>query len=64
MAGGSEIVIDIAPTGQVTVEGRNFAGAECEQLTKGIEEALGETVQKERKPEYYERGRVTNTVGR
>jgi hypothetical protein len=46
------IEITVSPTGDILIEGVGFKGADCEQATKFIEEALGVQHQKVRKPEY------------
>lgn len=48
-----EIVIDISATGDVKVEGKNIEGPHCVQLTKEIEEALGERQKVTKKPEFH-----------
>ena len=47
-----EIIIDIAANGDVTVDGGDSLGPECERLTAGIEAALGVVEKKVRKPSY------------
>lgn len=47
-----EVVIDIDPVGNVTVEGKGFVGSECQAITKEIEAALGDVQQVELKPEF------------
>lgn len=47
-----EIVVDIAPDGKVTIEGKGFTGAECTKVTADLEAALGEVDTRELKPEY------------
>jgi hypothetical protein len=49
-----EIVIDIDPQGNVTVEGKGFAGADCVKLTAALEEALGDVEERRLKPEYHQ----------
>lgn len=58
-----EIIIDIDPQGNVTVEGKGFKGPECEQFTKDIESALGEVESKTLKPEYRLSHGVARKVG-
>ena len=57
-----EIVIDIELDGTVTVEGKNFVGPECKQLTKALEEDLGVVTSVVEKPEM--RQTKTKTVAR
>lgn len=47
-----EIVVDIAPDGKVTIEGKGFTGTECTKVTADLEAALGEVEAREFKPEY------------
>ena len=37
------IQIDCAPDGSVTIEGKDFTGADCEKATRFLEEGLGIT---------------------
>lgn len=48
-----EIIIDISPTGDVNVEGKNIDGPDCKKLTEGIETALGTVTHTVKKPEYH-----------
>lgn len=48
-----EIVITIHDDGSITIEGKNFSGAECEKATAAFERELGEVKKKTRKPEYF-----------
>lgn len=58
-----EIVIDIAADGSVQVEGQDFSGPECKQLTARLEEALGEVERVETKPEYREKRSAVKRTG-
>jgi hypothetical protein len=63
--GPEEIEFIIGPDGTVKEEVRGVKGTRCEEITAAIEDALGgEVVEREHKPEYYERERQTdsNTV--
>jgi len=51
------IEVTVAATGEITIEAVAFKGADCEQATKYLEEALGAVRQKTRKPEYHQRTR-------
>ena len=55
-----QIFVDIGPDGAVQIDAVGFSGPDCEQATRFLEEALGATVQRRKKPEYRQ-GRV---VGR
>lgn len=50
----SQVKVKISPTGQLTIEVFNAHGAQCSALTKVLEQALGETVKDNLKPEYFE----------
>lgn len=51
------IEIIIAPGGGISIDAIGFKGADCEQATKFLEDALGKTTQKRHKPEYTQRAR-------
>lgn len=53
------IEIEIAPNGDVKIESIGFKGKGCEAATKAIEDALGTTNSRRKKPEYHQQ-----TVGR
>lgn len=48
------IEILIAPDGTLTIDAVGFKGADCDQATKFLEQALGLTAGKQRKPEYHQ----------
>jgi hypothetical protein len=54
------IEIIIAADGTVTIDAVGFKGADCEQATKFLEQALGLTAEKRRKPEYHQANRHQN----
>lgn len=54
MAGRTEIEFVIKPDGTVEEQVRGVAGRECEDITRGIERALGEIAHRERTSEYYD----------
>lgn len=60
---GEEIVIDIHGDGSIQVEGKNFTGSECTELTKGLEAALGEVTRRTLKPEHRITRKTQNKVG-
>jgi hypothetical protein len=49
------IEIIIGTTGEIQIDAVGFKGADCEQATKFLEEALGVVGQKIKKPEYHQR---------
>ena len=54
------IEIIIYPDGTLKIDAIGFKGADCEQATKFLESALGQTAQKQRKPEYHQSARSIN----
>jgi hypothetical protein len=51
------IEITIQPTGEILIEAVAFKGADCEQATRFLEEALGAVITRTKKPEYHQRSR-------
>jgi len=49
------IEIIVSTTGEFTIEGVGFKGADCENATKFLEEALGVVNSKVKKPEFHQR---------
>ena len=60
------IEVIVAPDGSLKIDAVGFQGADCEKATQFLEEALGQTVDRQRKPEYNNRRSVTRQqrVGR
>ncbi len=59
-----EIDIDIAPNGDVTIEGKSAdLGADCKALTKEIERALGVVTSTKTKPEYHRQPKLVRKTG-
>jgi len=54
MAMKSEIEVVIKPDGSVTFEVKCAKGPSCMDLTRALEESLGEVVEQERTPEFYQ----------
>lgn len=54
------IEILIAPDGTLTIDAVGFKGTDCDQATKFLEQALGLTAEKQRKPEYHQTTRRQN----
>ncbi len=50
--------ITIETTGDISIEAVGFQGADCEKATAFLEQALGVTTTKERKPEYHQATRT------
>jgi hypothetical protein len=53
------IEVEVAATGEVKIEAVGFKGNSCEQATKALEQALGATASKKKKPEYYNQNETT-----
>ena len=51
------IEITVAPTGEIQIDAVGFKGADCEQATKFLEEALGTINARQKKPEYHQSNR-------
>jgi hypothetical protein len=49
------IEIIVSPTGDISIDAVGFKGADCEQATRFIEEALGSNTRRVKKPEYQAR---------
>ena len=49
------IEVTIEPDGQIKIDAIGFKGADCDQATRYLEEALGVIGQKQKKPEYHQR---------
>ena len=60
------IEITVSPMGEFSIEGVGFKGADCEQATRFLEEALGIVGTKVKKPEFHHHQRPRNNqqVGR
>ena len=48
-----KIHVRVTPTGEITVEAEGFQGKGCEAATKAIEEALGKSRERTRKPDFW-----------
>ena len=48
------IEVTVSPKGEVTIETKGYAGAECLQASKFLEQALGVAASERRTAEYYE----------
>jgi hypothetical protein len=47
------IEIVVAPTGETTVQTKGYAGADCIQASRFLEQALGSTVSEQKTTEFY-----------
>jgi hypothetical protein len=48
-----QIEVIVSPDGEVTIDVVGFKGQGCEKATKALEEAMGITGKRNRKPEYH-----------
>ena len=48
------IEVIVSPTGEIKIDAVGFKGADCEQATRFLEEALGVVNQRAKKPEYHQ----------
>ena len=55
-----ELEIIISPSGEIQISVNGMKGNKCVDLTKSLEEALGQRLQQTLKPEYYESGITTD----
>ena len=63
MRGQKQIVIDIDPEGNCSIDGEGFVGPECGHFIEEIEESLGQRTSQRDKQEYRQR-RTTRTKNR
>ncbi len=56
MKGKRSIEVTVSPIGDILIDAVGFKGADCEKATRFLEEALGIAGQKQKKPEYHQRG--------
>ena len=55
------IEVTVQPTGEIKIDALGFKGADCDQATRYLEEALGVSVSRQKKPEYYQRRQTTQS---
>jgi hypothetical protein len=48
------IEIIVSPSGEIQIDAVGFKGADCEQATRFLEEALGVVNHRAKKPEYHQ----------
>ena len=53
------IHVRVTPDGAISVEAEGFQGKGCEAATKAIEDALGKTKNRTRKPHYWRQETVS-----
>jgi Protein of unknown function (DUF2997) len=49
------IQVVVSTSGDISIDAVGFKGADCEKATRFLEEALGETKSRVKKPEYHTR---------
>ncbi len=59
-----EIEVIVAPDGSLKIDAVGFHGADCEKATAFLEQALGRTTGKQKKPEFYQQAHHQQRVGR
>lgn len=47
-----ELIVDIAPDGEIKIDALGFEGTSCEEATRELEAALGVVTDRDQKPEY------------
>ena len=62
MAVKQELQISITPEGEVKIEVKGVKGADCTEVTKEIEEALGVVTDRQYTGEYYQQEQSTQTT--
>ena len=59
---GKIIEIIVSPKGETRVETKGFAGTECREASKFVEEALGKRERERMTPEFYQAQSVAQSV--
>lgn len=49
-----QVIVEISPTGEVSVKTQGFTGATCKQATKALEAALGNTLKDDHTREFHQ----------
>jgi len=57
------IEIIIGPSGEISIGAIGFKGADCEQATRFLENALGVVGRKTKKPEFHQRTQQRQKIG-
>jgi hypothetical protein len=58
------VQVRVSPSGEVAVEALGFSGRGCEAATAAIEAALGETISRTRKPEFWRQKSAAGNIQR
>ncbi len=48
------IEVSVSPTGEVTVQTKGYAGSDCQQASRFLEQALGISLTETKTAEYYQ----------
>jgi hypothetical protein len=56
------IEVVVSPTGEVTTQTKGYAGAECQQASKWLEQALGIVTQDRKTAEFFDNALVGQRV--
>jgi hypothetical protein len=59
---GRIIEVTVSPTGETTVQTKGYAGADCVQASKFLEQALGVSISDRKTAEYHETAAVQQQV--
>ncbi len=58
----AKIIITINPEGQTELHVIEAKGKECKEITKNIEQKIGDVVDRTLSSEYYEKPEITNSA--
>ena len=58
------IEVVVSPTGEATVQTRGYAGADCLQASRFLEEALGAAINERKTAEFYQAQEVPQQIQR
>ena len=62
MAIKKELIIEIAPGGELKIKTEGFKGSECEEELKPLEKALGKVTSRTKTSEYYQKNEKKTNV--
>ena len=57
------IELIVKPDGSLMIDAVGFHGADCEKATRFLEQALGKTSSKQKKPEYHRQTQRQQQIG-
>jgi hypothetical protein len=57
------IEVIVQPDGSLKIDALGFQGLDCEKATRFLEQALGKTAGRQKKPEYYRQVQHQQRVG-